>query len=78
MTTNIEMTVEKIKSGHIIPIVRGDFSLDNLLEIGDALLASPVTAMEITLNTSNALEAIARLRERAGEICWSGPARFAL
>ena len=67
MTTNIEATAAKIKSGRIIPIIRGDFSMDKLLEIGDALLASPVSAMEVTLNTTNALEAIARLRERANE-----------
>jgi Entner-Doudoroff aldolase len=65
MTSNIEATIAKIKLGRIVPIIRGDFSLDKLLEIGDALLASPAPAMEVTLNTTNALEAIARLRERA-------------
>ena len=67
MASNIEATMAKIKLGRIIPIIRGDFSLDKLLEIGDALLASPVPAMEVTLNTTNALEAIARLRDRAGD-----------
>jgi Entner-Doudoroff aldolase len=67
MTSNIEQTISLIKLGRIIAIIRGDFSLDKLIEIGDALLAAPILAMEVTLNTSNALEAIARLRDRAGE-----------
>lgn len=67
MTSKIEQTISRIKLGRIMAIVRGDFSLDKLIEIGDALLAAPILAMEITLNTGNALESIARLRERAGE-----------
>ena len=67
MTTNIQQTADRIKLGRIIAIVRGDFALDKLLEIGDALLAAPVLAMEVTLNSRNALEAISILRRRAGE-----------
>ena len=67
MTSNIEQTANRIKLGRIIAIIRGDYSLDRLMEIGDALLAAPVLAMEVTLNSGNALEAIALLRERAGE-----------
>jgi len=67
MTSNIEQTANQIKLGGIIAIIRGDYPMDKLIEIGDALLAAPVLAMEITLNSSNALDAIAKLRERAGE-----------
>jgi Entner-Doudoroff aldolase len=65
MTPNIEQTANRIKLGRIIAIMRGDFTLDKLLEIGDALLAAPVLAMEVTLNSRNALEAISILRKRA-------------
>ena len=67
MTTNIQQTADRIKLGRIIAIVRGDFALDKLLEIGDALLAAPVLAMEVTLNSRNALEAISILRKRADD-----------
>lgn len=67
MTSNIEQTANQIKLGRIIAIIRGDFPLDKLIEIGDALLAAPVLAMEITLNSSNALDGITKMRERAGE-----------
>ena len=43
-----------------------------LIEIGDALLASPVLVMEVTLNTSGALDGISLLRERFGEQMWIG------
>lgn len=67
MTSNIERTAKQINLGGIIAIIRGDYPLDKLIEIGDALLAAPVLAMEIILNSSNALEAITKLHERAGE-----------
>lgn len=67
MTSNIQQTAHRIKSGRLVAIIRGDFPLDKLIEVGDALLASPVLTMEITMNTSNALEAIAQMRQRAGD-----------
>ena len=67
MLSNIEETANQIKLGRIIAIIRGDFSLSTLMEIGDALLAAPILAMEVTLNSNNALDAIAQLRERAGD-----------
>jgi 2-dehydro-3-deoxyphosphogluconate aldolase / (4S)-4-hydroxy-2-oxoglutarate aldolase len=67
MTTNISSTVAKLKENGIIPIVRGDFSAQKVLEIGDALLASPVLAMEVTMNTPGALDLIEMLRARFGE-----------
>ena len=67
MTANIEQTANRIKLGRILAIIRGDFPLSKMVEIGDALLAAPVLAMEVTLNSSNALESIQTLRQRAGE-----------
>ncbi len=51
----------------LVAIVRGNFPTAKLMEIGDALLASPVLVMEVTLNTSGALEGIALLRQRFGD-----------
>lgn len=67
MTTNISSTVAQLKQNGIIPIVRGDFSAQKVLEIGDALLASPVLAMEVTMNTPGALDLIEMLRARFGD-----------
>ena len=67
MTANIEQTANRIKLGRILAIIRGDFPFSKMVEIGDALLAAPVLAMEVTLNSPNALESIQILRKRAGE-----------
>ena len=67
MTSNIEQTANRIKLGRVLAIIRGDFPLSKMVEIGDALLAAPVLAMDVTLNSSNALESIQNLRQRAGE-----------
>ncbi|MCB0117176.1 MAG: bifunctional 4-hydroxy-2-oxoglutarate aldolase/2-dehydro-3-deoxy-phosphogluconate aldolase [Caldilineaceae bacterium] len=67
MTTSINATVKQLRANGIIPIVRGDFSAQKVLEIGDALLASPVLAMEVTMNTPGALDLIEMLRARFGD-----------
>ena len=61
--SEIEKASQWIKRNGIIAIVRGDFSTDDILRIGDALLAGTVTVMEVTLNTTGALEALPRLRD---------------
>jgi 2-dehydro-3-deoxyphosphogluconate aldolase / (4S)-4-hydroxy-2-oxoglutarate aldolase len=66
LQVQIDKTVDQLKANGIIPIVRGDFSAQKVLEIGDALLASPILAMEVTMNTPGALELIAMLRDRFG------------
>jgi 2-dehydro-3-deoxyphosphogluconate aldolase/(4S)-4-hydroxy-2-oxoglutarate aldolase len=63
----IETTSQRIKQAGIIAILRGDFSVDEMLRIGEALLAGTVTAMEVTLNSPSVLEALPQLRERFGE-----------
>lgn len=63
----IETTSQRIKQAGIIAILRGDFSIDDMLRIGDALLTGTVTAMEVTLNSPSALTALPRLRERFGD-----------
>lgn len=63
---SIEDVSQKVKEIGIVPIVRGNFPLEEILEIGDALLAAPAPIMEVTLNSANALEAIGELRNRFG------------
>lgn len=59
---NIENASSRIRECGIIPIIRGDYSTDDMLRIGDALLAGDVTVMEVTLNSTSALEALPKLR----------------
>lgn len=63
----IESTSQCIKQAGIIAILRGDFTVDELLRIGEALLAGTITAMEVTLNSPSALTALPKLRERFGD-----------
>lgn len=67
MGSNIHTTEEFILAEGLIAIVRGNFPPAKLLQIGDALLASPVLIMEVTLNTTGALDGIALLRQRFGD-----------
>ena len=58
---------EKIKKSGIIAILRGDFSVEDMIRIGEALSAGTVTVMEVTLNSPSALTALPKLREHFGE-----------
>ena len=64
---SIETTRQQIKQSGIIAILRGDYSAEELLHIGDALLAGTVTAMEVTLNSPSAWTALPLLRKHFGE-----------
>jgi 2-dehydro-3-deoxyphosphogluconate aldolase / (4S)-4-hydroxy-2-oxoglutarate aldolase len=74
---SIESTSQRIKQNGIIAIIRGDFSVDDILQIGDALLAGTVKAMEVTLNSPSALSALPKLREhfRAEMLIGAGTVR---
>ncbi|HXF60320.1 MAG TPA: bifunctional 4-hydroxy-2-oxoglutarate aldolase/2-dehydro-3-deoxy-phosphogluconate aldolase [Caldilineaceae bacterium] len=65
--SNMETCSQFILREGLIAIVRGNFPAQKLIEIGDALLAAPVLVMEVTLNTTGALEGITLLRERFGD-----------
>jgi len=65
--TSIAKSSEFVLDNGLVAIVRGNFPAAKLLQIGDALLASPVLVMEVTLNTTGALEGITMLRERFGD-----------
>ena len=62
--SNIEMAAQWVKQDGLVPIIRGDFGLDRMLAIADTLRAHGLTVLEVTLNSTGALEAIAALRQR--------------
>jgi 2-dehydro-3-deoxyphosphogluconate aldolase/(4S)-4-hydroxy-2-oxoglutarate aldolase len=66
MNSSIETTSETIKQAGIIAILRGDFTVADMLRIGDALLAGTVNIMEVTLNSPFALQALPQLRAHFG------------
>lgn len=63
---NMERCAAQIRTGGIIAIVRGNFSPDVVLRIAESLLAGGVEIIEVTLNTSDALRALERLRQEHG------------
>jgi 2-dehydro-3-deoxyphosphogluconate aldolase / (4S)-4-hydroxy-2-oxoglutarate aldolase len=64
---NMEQAAQKIKQCGIIAIIRGDFSVEDMLRISTALLAGSVSVVEITLNTPSVLEALPKLRKHFGD-----------
>ena len=64
---SIEAASVKIKNSGVIAILRGDFSVEDMLRIGEALMQGTVTVMEVTLNSPAALVALPRLRKHFGD-----------
>lgn len=64
---SVALMMERVRQEGLVAIVRGGFSLEEVLTVGDAMAAAPLPLLEITLNTTGALEAIAALRQRFGE-----------
>jgi 2-dehydro-3-deoxyphosphogluconate aldolase/(4S)-4-hydroxy-2-oxoglutarate aldolase len=65
--SSITRSTEFVLDTGLVAIVRGNFPVQKVLQIGDALLAAPVLVMEVTLNTIGALESISLLRDRFGD-----------
>jgi 2-dehydro-3-deoxyphosphogluconate aldolase/(4S)-4-hydroxy-2-oxoglutarate aldolase len=63
---SIETARAKIKQSGIIAILRGDFSAEDMIRIGEALMMGTVTVMEVTLNSPTALTALPQLRNHFG------------
>lgn len=61
-----ETTLRQIEAGRVIAILRGDFG-GREEEIVSAIVEAGLTAVEITLNSSDAFDAIKRLAKRFGE-----------
>lgn len=66
MSTRQDSTA-RIKADGLVAIVRGDFPVERTLAIADVVRDAGVSILEVTLNTTGALEAIAALREGQGE-----------
>ena len=64
---SIESASEKIKQTGIIAILRGDFSAEDTIRLGEALIAGTVRVMEVTLNSPSALTALPQLRKHFGD-----------
>ena len=56
---------ELIYTHRLISVIRGDFSLEEVLAISEALTKGGIRILEITLNTPSALEAINALKKQA-------------
>ena len=69
----------RVRRGGIIAILRGDFAVDDMLRLGEALLAGSVNIMEVTLNSAQALAALPVLRQRLGSdmLVGAGTVRWA-
>ena len=50
----------------ITAVISSQYAMQDLIEIGDALLAAPILAVEVMLDSANAYIAINELRNRAG------------
>ena len=75
----LEDTRDTIRANGIIAILRGDFGVDDMVRLGEALLAGGVTILELTLNSTAALTALPTLRERLGRrmLIGAGTVRYA-
>ena len=60
----MQAEIAHIKKDGLIAIVRGQFTVEQMLAIGETLAAAAITILEITLNSSHALDAIPQLRGR--------------
>lgn len=64
--TTIELSTQQIKQAGVIAILRGGFTLEDMLRLGDGLLSGGVTVMEVTLNSPAALPSLPLLRKYFG------------
>ena len=62
--TRVETAQNAIRKGGIIAIVRGDYSVNEILHCAKILLNSTIHILEVTLNSATVLEAIPALRRR--------------
>ncbi|MCC7116993.1 MAG: bifunctional 4-hydroxy-2-oxoglutarate aldolase/2-dehydro-3-deoxy-phosphogluconate aldolase [Anaerolineales bacterium] len=64
---HFEEATQRIKDCGVIAIIRGGFSVEDMLRISSALLAGSVSTVEITLNSPAVLEALPKLRKHFGD-----------
>ncbi len=58
--------IERVKAEKVIAIVRGDYSMDALRIMAQTLHETGVNILEVTMNTTGALEAIGMLQKELG------------
>jgi len=67
MGSKASAMAERIRTQGLVAIIRGNFTRQQILAIGEVLLAAGTPVMEVTLNTTDALGAIAALRQQFGD-----------
>jgi 2-dehydro-3-deoxyphosphogluconate aldolase/(4S)-4-hydroxy-2-oxoglutarate aldolase len=65
--SNIDRTADRLNQAGLVAILRGDYGKDGLLAIAEALIEVQITAVEVTLNSRGALEALPVMRQQYGE-----------
>ena len=65
VNTSVAETRDYVRAAGVIAIIRGDFPLESLAGIVDALAQGGVQLIELTLNSRSALEGIALLRRES-------------
>ncbi len=60
-TRHIDLTIQRIEQSGVIAILRGDFGIGRILRIAETLVANRISILEITMNSTAALDAIRRL-----------------
>ncbi|MCH2666727.1 MAG: bifunctional 4-hydroxy-2-oxoglutarate aldolase/2-dehydro-3-deoxy-phosphogluconate aldolase [Deinococcales bacterium] len=68
MGAGIQRTRQLIKQHGLIAIIRGDFRASELIDIAEVLIGNGIQAIEITLNTPDALKGITSLREQFQDV----------
>ena len=68
---NHQQILSQIEQGRVIAILRGDFSGSEAAMV-EALISGGVTAVEVTLNSPNALQKISQLVKEFGSRCAIG------
>jgi len=67
MGSKASAMAERIRAQGLVAIIRGNFTRQQILAIGEVLLTAGTPVMEVTLNTTDALGAIAALRQQFGD-----------
>ncbi len=67
MSTASSTVAAQLRKTGLVAIVRGNFSRAQVIDIAQVLLDNGVPIMEVTLNTTSALESITQLRAQFGE-----------
>lgn len=76
MTSSAEQIASKLAQAGFIVLLPGELPPRRVIEIADALLASPAAAVQIVPNGPNTLDTLSAIRKRAGDHMLVGAARI--